>query len=724
MRIMLERFTRTRFSRRALVALLLAPVVATFIILPGRASEPPPNILFVIMDDVGMDQMEAFGYGHPVPPRMPTIGQVANAGVRFRNTWAMPACTTSRSVFFTGRFPLRTNVFGALGPGDLANSHVSPYEITVPKLLKQRGYQSALFGKFHLALQGNSPYGYSMVSSLGWDYFYGWLDPTGDPPSIDTTAGGVAKEGRWSCGFVASAAKGGADEGACYAADGTCQEMTTSGAIPPGRTCRDAGGIFDPDQRCKNNVPTGIDFTRLSGHYVSPLDIDHGDGTVEKLPPTDIRARTYRGTSVVDAAIDWIKQQPGDKPWMATVSFASAHTPIMHPPRALLSAELPEASDFDCSDDRIQRALTNHMIEAMDTEIGRLLIDTGLATRASDGSLVYRPDGTNTMVVILGDNGSLGTTVKPDFDASRAKGTAYQTGVWVPLVVAGPLVARPNREVRHMVNIADLYELFGEIAGIDVAKSVPRRIDSVAMLPYLTTPKQKSIRSWNFTQIDTNIQKNDTLNAPCTIGITCTQIPVSKEVCEDNGGVWWGKDSTVEDIPSGGLTRCCDVNQFLHDHADPLNPPRFVTIQPLSSIGIRNDSYKIVQNHLFDYNPVRNRCEDTITDEFYQIDEAVPPALDRKQSELTSKGPLTPEQQRNYDALHRQLTSILASAPDCHGDGNSDGVVDDRDIEQWAFFAAPDRGKSSWYDFNHDGLTDSTDLQTIFENFGKCHKRP
>lgn len=44
---------------------------------------------------------------------------------------------------------------------------MNPNEITLPKLLKQRGYQSALFGKFHLGIQGNDPYGLAMVHALG-----------------------------------------------------------------------------------------------------------------------------------------------------------------------------------------------------------------------------------------------------------------------------------------------------------------------------------------------------------------------------------------------------------------------------------------------------------------------------------------------------------------------------------------------------------------------------
>jgi len=708
--------------KRALQLSLLAPALAVLVIARGKAAEQPPNILFVVMDDVGIDQMKVFGYGGATPPSMPTIEQVAGAGVRFSNAWSMPACTTSRGVFFTGRFPLRTNVQGALGPSDLANSMVSPYEMTAPKLLKQRGYQSALFGKFHLGLQGNNPFHESMVRSLGWDYYYGWLDETGDPSSIDTTAGGVGEN--YSCGFVPSAADGGADEGACYMPDGSCHEMTSVGPVPPGRICRDAGGIFDPTQAaCQSSLPDYIKFERLNGHYVSPLTIAHEDGTVEDVPATDMRARRYRGSTVVDAAVAWIKQQPKDKPWMATVSFASAHTPVMQPPAPLVRSIDGLIKVDDCADQLKQRVLSNQMIEAMDTEIGRLLVDTGLATRGEDGTLVYRPDNSDTMIVIVGDNGSFPAGVKYPFNPNRAKGTAYQTGVWVPLVVAGPLVQAPDRQVRHMVNIADLYQLFGEIAGVDARKNVPRPIDSVGMLPYLLKPNQGSLRAVNFTQVGPNIQAGDALNGPCIINDSCTQIPVTKEVCQDNGGTWWGADSDIEGLPEGGLTQCCQVNQFLHDTADPGETVTYYSIQPLTSMAVRNGTYKVVRNYKVAYNETDNRCEEQTTNEFYQIDERKPtPTIDEPELELTALGPLTAEQQKNYDALTRQMNAILDSAVKCQGDGNSDGVVNDRDIEQWAFYSGPSGGGSSWYDFNHDGLTDSQDLQTIMDNFGRCKK--
>lgn len=732
----------------------------------NNTTELPPNILFIIMDDVGIDQMTVFGYGGVGPfdqlpsppeqpddrsPQLPHIDSIAQQGILFRNTWAMPACSTSRAVFYTGRYPLRTKVLGALGQFDLANYQVSPYELTVPKLLQQqKGYHNALFGKFHVGLQQNNPFSFAMVSALGWDYYYGWLDETGDPSSIDSSAGlGETMQGRYLCGFVPGEEQDpeyGADIGACYSGDGQCTEMSTEGGIPPGRACRDSGGILDPRAQCQSAPPGNIQsgFSNYSAHYVSPLWINNEAGEAEQVPLTDIRARTFRGIVPVDGAIDWIAAQPDDTPWMATVSFASAHTPVMQPPQALLSAQSAQpaaVSSLLCAApdgasqqvvDKVtveQRELTTLMIEAIDTEVARLLVSIGAATRNEDQSLTLNPDS-NTMIVILGDNGTLGYSVKLPFDPNRAKGTAYQTGVWVPLIVAGPLVNTPDRTVTSMVNVADLYELFAEIAGIDnVHEIVPRALDSAPMLSYLTTPDASSERAYNFTQVGNNQQAGGTINPPCTLGPGCSQIPVSKSVCHDNSGIWWGAEPDEPGVPAEGFTQCCQVNQYQYENELPL-----FDLQPLSAEAVRNDFYKVVRNHFVgDPTPaddVEPNCDAMQVTEFYQIDEAEKdPALDREQDNLINPETGLPDDedlQVIYLELVAQLDAVLNSVQPCPPgppegyvasiDGNQDGVVNSEDLDNLNGFAVA--GGSSWYDVDESGATDSVDYTLVNDYLG------
>ena len=69
----------------------------------------------------------------------------------------------------------------------------------------------------------------------------------------------------------------------------------------------------------------------------------------------------------------------------------------------------------------------------MSEEIGRVLVESGLMARTgAGGSLELTAEGANTLIVILGDNGTLGYSVNLPFDPTRAKGQVYQTGVQVP----------------------------------------------------------------------------------------------------------------------------------------------------------------------------------------------------------------------------------------------------------------------------------------------------
>ncbi|MBN8548569.1 MAG: sulfatase-like hydrolase/transferase [Deltaproteobacteria bacterium] len=675
-----------------------------------------PNILFVILDDVGIDQLKVFGYGGLTPPKTPNIDALANSSVRFRNVWSMPECSPSRAVFFTGRYPFRTNIYQAIGPNDLANSQVSPYEMTAPKVLKTRGYTSAMFGKFHLGGPENNPFGNGTPSALGFDFFYGYIG--GLPGSIDTTAGGVATAGTYSCGFVTDAT-----EGACRFSSGRCDENI--GGQFPGKKCLERGGIFVPNTTCEAAADLPLSFDLQNAYYVSPIVINRSNGRVIELPLADPRARRYRSTLEVDAARDWIRSRPVGTPWMATLSFSADHTPIQCPPDKLLSRSSRRGNNsLDCSNSAEQRVISNHMIEAMDTELGRFLVETGFAKRSSTGQLSLTPKGANTMIIVAGDNGSLGPTAKAPFDPNRAKGTVYQTGVWVPVFVSGPFVRGKNRDVEHMVNIADIFELFGEIAGADVHKLVPRRIDSRAMLPYLQNPQHGSIRRQNFTQFGANIQANPYGNGPCVFsGTTCSQTPVSKSVCEDNGGVWWGEgadDPSTAGVGSAGVNNCCEVNEYLYNNSQPL-----VSILPLGT-ATRNEHYKLVKNTILDYDPDSQECANVSTVEFYEIDQAkTNPKIDRSGEELDLDA-LTPAQQAAYDSLAAGMNAVLNSEASCPGDGNIDGVVDQKDIKGWNRFVLKTEENldddseysSSVFDFNHDGLTDEDDLSIIQSNLG------
>lgn len=681
----------------------------------------PTNILFIVMDDVGVDQMRIFGYGGADAPNTPNINAIAMAGVRFRNAWSMPSCTPSRATFFNGRYPLRTHVYNAIASLDLANSQVSPYEATTPKILHQKGYVSALFGKMHLSGSelnpANLPFGTETMRKLGWDRFEGYLD--GAPYPIDTTAGGVSPiggdgKGMYGCGFVPNLADDpqyGADQGACYTADHTCQIISTATTKTPGRTCLEKGGLFDPNESCHSTVPSEINFANQNAHYTGRWIINKEDGTTEIIPASDPRNRGYRTVVEANHAIEWIKQQPLNRPWMASVGFSAIHEPVQIVPGNLLPPNAEDTDGSKCSSLRESRVLAKQMIEGMDHEIGRILIETGLATRQTNGQLDYHPEKTNTTVVITADNGTWMTSVKLPFDPARAKGTPYQTGVWVPMIVAGPMVKQPGREVPHMVNGADLFTLFGELAGIDINQALPKtyQVDSRPMLAYLTKTNQPSMRKTNYTQMGTNLRPANAAQYACLLPTVCTVVFPKQGLCEDQGGIWYGPNGAAGET---GLTSCCALNDYLQSQG---KPP--VDILPFNQVAIRDKQFKLVQFE-------RENCSESggtaTSNEFYAIDEKAPiPTLDRESDNMLDGRSMTLAERSHYQILLRELEKLRQSVIPCEGDGNLDMVVDQNDKKEWEMFSQLNEGRSSWYDFNLDGLTNEADADVIEKNLGK-----
>ncbi|MBY0274424.1 sulfatase-like hydrolase/transferase [Candidatus Binatia bacterium] len=712
----------TRSALAAGIALVLLASACSDSGGTGSDSTPPPNILFITMDDVGVDQLTSFGYGGATPASTSSLDAIGAAGVRFRNTWSTPECSPSRAMFFEGRYPFRTGVVNAFNNQDLANSQLSPYEFTTPKLLASRGYESGFFGKLHLSGPTYNPYGNGTPRMLGFDYFYGFVE--GSPYPIDTTAGGAGAEDAYPCGFVPDASQpGGADEGACYlGAAGPCTELgPDASGLPAGLRCLQSGGILDPGATCAERAPEHLTFDEPNAYYVSPLVINQEDGTVVEVPYADPRARRYRTELETDAAIAWINSRTPGKPWMASLSFSAIHTPYQQPPMRLLPDGTPANGGLDCIDGANQRVLGNQMIEAMDREIGRVLVETGLATRNADGSLSYDPAKSNTWIAVVSDNGSYLTIVKAPFNPERAKGTIYQTGVWVPFIVAGPGVAAPGRDVGSMVNVADLYALFAEIAGVDLKSAVPswRPVDAAPVMPYLRDPDHGSVRSTNFTYTGSPVKAPDVPASPCVIpagGVDlCTLALPGKGICDAQNGVWYGADADVDTSKCGpdGCADCCAVkNNYLPD------------LEILADIAssVRNDHYKLIENQTPD---CANGGELVTSYEFYRIDEDTPvPLLDNEDDDLLTSPTLPPqgldaEQERVFEALYAELQSILSSEPDCPGDGNLDRLVDQQDLDEWQLYAEDlGGGGSSWYDFNHDGLTNDLDRQVIEDNFG------
>src|SRR6476661_4066285 len=135
---------------------LFAICVWTSIAALGKSADEKPNIVFILADDLGFADLAC--YGHPYA-KTPALDQLAKEGTAFRNFHVTGVtCCPSRTGFMTGKFPASFHAYPAdHGFGD---------RVTVTELLKQAGYRTGHFGKWHIGPEAKAGiYGIDVVGT-------------------------------------------------------------------------------------------------------------------------------------------------------------------------------------------------------------------------------------------------------------------------------------------------------------------------------------------------------------------------------------------------------------------------------------------------------------------------------------------------------------------------------------------------------------------------------
>lgn len=142
---------------------LVAIVAATV----ATAQERPPNIVFMLSDNVGFGELGAYGGGVLRGNPTPRLDRLAAEGTRFTNFNVEVECTPSRSALMTGRLPVRSGTGRFAGPG--LPGGLPPWEITLGEVLSAAGYDTAIYGKWHLGdVPGRFP------TDQGFDEWWGF----------------------------------------------------------------------------------------------------------------------------------------------------------------------------------------------------------------------------------------------------------------------------------------------------------------------------------------------------------------------------------------------------------------------------------------------------------------------------------------------------------------------------------------------------------------------
>ncbi len=177
---------------------------------------------------------------------------------------------------------------------------------------------------------------------------------------------------------------------------------------------------------------------------------------------------TYLPTYVIDSALDYVREKESvGESYFLFVALKTPHAPWEYPPHGLLeepdpsipagtrsSARLGDTGDTT-AETAARVALYNSIIEAGDTELGRLIAELDLS---------------RTTVVVVSDNGTAGAAIDERFfDPNRGKGKHYELGVNVPLIITGPDVHPSLRGSTSdaLVQMSDLFATLVDIEQLD-----------------------------------------------------------------------------------------------------------------------------------------------------------------------------------------------------------------------------------------------------------------
>lgn len=168
------------------------------------------------------------------------------------------------------------------------------------------------------------------------------------------------------------------------------------------------------------------------------------------------KSENYITTELTDDAIGWIDDQKS--PWFMWLAYTAPHDPLHAPPSGTHSQGTLSGTDADINANPEKYFMA--MVENVDYEIGRVL-----------DSLTPK-ERVETTVIILGDNGTGKRVIQVPYDRTQSKGTVYEGGIRVPMVIAGAGVTRHNEKEGALVHTSDLYPTIAALLGAPVTKTI------------------------------------------------------------------------------------------------------------------------------------------------------------------------------------------------------------------------------------------------------------
>lgn len=237
----------------------------------------------------------------------------------------------------------------------------------------------------------------------------------------------------------------------------------------------------------KHSYPNSLGFNFYAGNFNGAISDYYNyqrvsNGVVDTVT-------TYATTQTIDDAIGWLDTINGANPFFLWIAFNAPHDPYHLPPASICNTVgLPGTTGHIAAN---KEKYFKAAIEAMDTEMGRLF------TYLETNNLL-----STTNIIFVGDNGNGNQVAQIPSSPNHAKGTVYNYGVDVPMIIKGPAVVDPNRTSDALVNTPDIYATIAELCGYTNWQSaIPTGdvVDSRSFLPIIKNQTTQE-RTWIFTE--------------------------------------------------------------------------------------------------------------------------------------------------------------------------------------------------------------------------------
>jgi arylsulfatase A len=150
-----------------LLSALLAIAVCWFEPAQAVAAPPPPNIVLILADDLGIECLSSYG---GTAHQTPHLDRLAREGMRFTNCFANPLCSPSRGQLLTGRYPFTNGLKVVLHSKNQEHIFLSPNQPSFVRQLKQHGYATQIVGKWHVSLEHK----HNTLGEFGFDHYQTW----------------------------------------------------------------------------------------------------------------------------------------------------------------------------------------------------------------------------------------------------------------------------------------------------------------------------------------------------------------------------------------------------------------------------------------------------------------------------------------------------------------------------------------------------------------------